>query len=114
MAAGKQTIPTREPLFHLMLQNRFQAAAGPYRMHVRRTGPAVLTVLTIPGNESTVRQVSKEHLDLRFAQTTDTNVHGSRIRISIDGSVRVMNVSPAGRMIDALRNPMCGRHTLKC
>ena len=80
-------------------------------MNVWRTGPAILTVFAVPGAETGSGKTRQQRPDLRLGETTNADIHRSRVGSPIDGSVRVMNVSSLLRVIDALSDPVCERQT---
>ena len=95
----------------MLLKNRFKPAAGPYRMNMWWTGPAILTVFAVPGGETGSGKTRQERPDLRLGEATNADIHGSRVGFPIDGSICVMNVSSLSRVIDAPSYPVCKRQT---
>src|SRR5262245_19434748 len=79
-----------------------------------RPSPVVKTRLAIPAGKSARRESREETSNLCHIQAASPDIDCSRVRLSLDGGVGVVNVSSLQRMIDALRDSMAEGHILEC
>lgn len=101
-----KAVSSIKPAVDLAPQDRLERRRAPDGVNMRRTGPIILPILSIPACEADAGQPAEQRLDLSFRQAAHADVDGGCIGLTANGHIRVMNVASARRMVNALSDPV--------